>query len=177
MAYSNLNQRRIHIRRFRDSDAVALVRVHRGTIRGVNSKDYSKSQIRAWANRSTAKRFKDLVRKNTRFVAIHTVRIRGKLKEKVVGFADYYKNELEGMYIHKNHLGEGIGKRLLSHLEKDAYKNGIRTLRCTSTITAKAFYEKQGFKTIKKTTYTIGDQRLPVYRMMKRLRGQPKDFR
>src|SRR3989338_7511398 len=143
------------IRRFRNSDAVELARMHRGTIRVINKKDYTKQQIKVWATAS-AKRWRDNSKsKNSAiFVALN--------KNKLIGFIQLKGSEVNALYVHKNYIGREVGKRLLKKLEETAYKNGIRKLTCLSTITAKDFYNKQGYKIIKKTKYKIGNQKLKV---------------
>lgn len=66
-------------------------------------------------------------------------------------------------------LGIGIGTQLLKKIEKEVYVSGKRTLKCVSTITARPFYEKNGFKVIKETIHKVKDQKLPVFEMRKRL--------
>lgn len=153
----------MRIRRFYLSDSKTLARLHRDTIRIANRADYTPAQIRVWSERTTAKRFRDSSKKVTRFVALE--------KGKLVGFGDFSEKEKEltGLYIHTHYLNKGIGAKLLLRLEKEALKKGIRTLTTTSTITAKAFYEKHGYTTLRKTFYKIGNQKLPVYKMRKKL--------
>ena len=143
------------------SDAVSLARLHRGTIRSINKKDYSPKEIAAWSGRTSAKRFKNLAELNARYVAWE--------KRRIVGFGDYKNNEVMGLYIHKKDIGKGIGTQLLTKIEKEVYANGGRTIKCTSTITARHFYEKNGFKVIQKTNHQIQDQKLPVFKMRKKL--------
>ncbi|MBI2102827.1 GNAT family N-acetyltransferase [Candidatus Woesearchaeota archaeon] len=149
------------IRKFRSDDAVSLARLHRGTIRSINKKDYTPREITVWSGRSSAKRFRNLGEINQRYVALES--------RKIVGFADYKDHELMGLYIHKNFLGKGIGKKLLMKIEREVYANGGRTLKCISTITARPFYEKNGFKVVKKAIHQIKDQKLPVFEMRKKL--------
>lgn len=149
------------IRKFRLRDAVSLARLHRGTIRSINRKDYTPEEIMVWSGRSSAKRFRDLGKINKRYVALRD--------GKIVGFGDYKDNEVMGLYIHKNFIGKGIGTQLLKRMEREVYSNGRRTLKCTSTITARSFYEKNGFKVIKKTIHQIKNQKLPVFEMKKKL--------
>ncbi len=151
----------MRIRRFRDSDAVQLARLHRSTIRNVNSKDYPQHHIRVWASRVSAHKFRTSASDHERFVALE--------KGKIIGFAEYKNNDLMGLYIHKDYTGTGVGKKLLQRLEADAYNHGIRTLNCSSTITAHRFYEKNGYTTIKKAMFTMGRHRLKVFEMKKRL--------
>ncbi len=152
----------IRIRKFKLRDAVSLARLHRGTIRSVNKRDYSQKEIAAWSGRTSAKRFRNLVKLNTRYVAVKN--------NSIVGFGDYKDNEVMGLYIHKNFIGRGIGTRLLTKMEREIYANGKRTLKCTATVTARPFYEKNGFKVIKKTIHKIMDQRLRVFEMKKQLK-------
>ena len=154
------------IRKFRDSDAAELARLHRSTIRNVNSQDYPTKQIDIWSGRVSAKRFRKSANENIRFVAIED--------GKIIGFVDYKKDDLMGLYIHKDHTGKGVGKKLLRILEKDAYRNGIRMMKCSSTITAKKFYEKNGYNTIKKAKFQMENQKLTVYEMKKRLKARPE---
>jgi len=151
----------MYIRKFKDSDAVEVARLHRATIRNINSKDYSKKQIEAWSNRVSAKRFRDSAKNCIRFVALDN--------NKIIGFADFKENDLMGLYIHKDCINKGIGKNLLTHLEKAAYKKGVRKLQCLSTITARKFYEKNRYKILKKTRHKIKNQNLIVYEMEKKL--------
>lgn len=151
----------ITIRKFKLSDAVSLARLHRGTIRSVNSKDYSPPEIAAWSGRTSAKRFRNLGKLNDRFVALE--------KRKIVGFGDYKDAEVMGLYIHKKHTGKGIGTKLLKKIEREVYARGKRTLKCISTVTARSFYEKNGFRLVKKAIHKIQDQKLRVFEMKKRL--------
>ena len=152
----------MYIRKFRDLDAVELSRMHRETIRTINSKDYPKEQIKIWAERSTAKRFRKYAKDNAIFVAL--------IKNKIIGFTEYKDNEVKALYVHKDYIGKGIDEKLLKKLIDITYKKGIRKLKCMSTITAKNFYLNQGFKVIRKTKFLIGNQKLKVYEMIKQLK-------
>ena len=142
-------------------DAVSLARLHRRTIRSINKKDYSPEEIAVWSGRTSAKRFRNLTKLNRRYVAWENKRI--------VGFGDYRNNEVMGLYIHRNCIGKGIGTQLLTKIERMVYVNGGRTLKCISTVTARHFYEKNGFRVIKKTIHQIQNQKLPVFKMRKQL--------
>ena len=152
------------IRKFLDSDAVGLARMHRATIKTVNSNDYPKEQIRVWAGGSSAKKFRERAKDSIILVALE--------KNKLVGFIESKYNDLKGLYIHRDYIGQGVGKKLLKKLQETAYKQGIRKLKCMSTITAIYFYAKHGFKIIKKTKYKIRKQKLTVYEMEKKLKPQ-----
>lgn len=153
----------MQIRKFRLSDAAELARLHRGTIRGVNVRDYPPKHIAVWSGRVSARRFRESAKDKIRYVAIEN--------NKIVGFGDFYKKgELTALYIHKSYQGKGVGQRLLKVLERKALIMGIKEFKLSSTITALDFYKKQGYKVIRKSVHPIKNQRLIVYNMKKRLR-------
>lgn len=154
----------MRIRKATLADSAEIARLHKGTIRNVNSADYSPEQIAAWSARTSAKRFR-----SSHDLAVRYVAVEG---EKIVGYADFKKEEPEkfwGLYVHKNHLGEGIGSRLLVRMEAAAKQLGAKKFRLEATKTAKTFYEKNGFVLIKKSIHKIDDQKLDIYLMEKRL--------
>lgn len=152
------------IRKFKDSDSVELAKMHKSTIRNVNSQDYNKNQIKVWSDKISAEKYERTSKEKNRIILVAIER------RKIVGYGEYLNKHIVGLYISKNNLGKGIGKKLLQKLEAHAYKKGIRTIKCYSTITAHKFYEKNGYKTIKKNTkYKLGNQKLTVFEMKKRL--------
>ncbi len=151
------------IRKFRASDAVEVARMHRNTIRFVNSKDYPPKQIKVWSGKTSAKRFRDSIDNFIRYVAIDN--------GKIVGYGDFKKDEeLAGLYVHKDYQSKGVGYSLLKKIEKSARQKGIKKLFCYSTITARDFYRKHGYRIIKKTKFPIKNQKLIVYSMAKQLK-------
>lgn len=153
----------MYVRKFKASDAREVARMHRSTIRFVNSKDYPQKQIAVWSGRTSAKRFRNSINMFFRFVAVD--------KSKIVGFGDFKKDgELSGLYVHKDYQGKGVGYSLLKKIEKSARQKGIKKLFLFSTITAKDFYKNHGYKIIKKTKIRIKHQNLVVYKMDKLLK-------
>lgn len=63
------------IRRSRLDDCVELARLHRTTIRHINSADYPSHVIEGWSDRSTAKKFRDFHSKAIRIVAVENDKI------------------------------------------------------------------------------------------------------
>ncbi len=152
----------MRIRLARDEDYAAIARLHRQTIRNINSKDYSEDIIHLWSGRTNAQRFRSSAHKCKRWVAID--------KDKIVGFCDHnFECELWGLYIDKDYLGKGVGSKLLKVAEDSMRKEGCKEIMLKSTITAKDFYEKNGYKIIKKTMHKIGDKKLQIYVMSKKL--------
>lgn len=152
------------IRKARLSDSAEIARLHRGTIRSVNSRDYPPEDIDAWSGRASAKRVRDSHDRAVRFVAVE--------KGKIVGFVDISKKEPEklwGLYVHKHSIGAGVGTRLLLKIEDAARKMGAVTFIAMSTVTARGFYKSRGFRMIKKDKHPVEGRQLDVFIMEKRL--------
>lgn len=67
-------------------------------------------------------------------------------KDKIIGFALMnMSGEILLNYVLPSYLHKGVGKQLLKALEEIAESKGIQNLIVVSTITAKRFYEKNGF--------------------------------
>jgi len=120
------------IRRSTEGDATELARLHRGTIRHVNSSDYSPAQIKAWAGRTSAAKFRRHHQTHVRFVATE--------QGKIIGFADFGKDgSFGGLYVHKDFVGQGVGTKLIKKLEEMGKKRGVKVFEFLSTKTAKHF--------------------------------------
>ncbi len=150
------------IRLAKDEDYAGIARLHRSTIRNINSKDYSEDIIRVWSARTKAERYRTSANKCRRWVAIKD--------SKIIGFCDHDFNcEIGGLYIHKDHVGKGIGSRLLKKAEDSLEQQGCKKILIKSTITAKNFYTKNGYKVIKEDFHDIEGKKVRIYVMEKML--------
>ncbi|MBT3864825.1 GNAT family N-acetyltransferase [Candidatus Peregrinibacteria bacterium] len=151
----------MHLRLAQTKDYPAIVRLHRATIRNINSADYPEDIINTWAKRSSAKHFQECAHKCKRWVAVEN--------DKVIGFCDHgFDCELWGLYIHKDFIGKGVGSKLLKKAEDSMKKQGCETISLKSTLTAKPFYQKHGYKLIKKDFHQIKDKKMAIAIMSKR---------
>lgn len=152
----------MRIRLVRDADYSKIARLRRQTIRTVNSSDYSEDIIQDWTAQTNAQTFRNNAHKHKRWVAVE--------KNRIIGFCDHnFACELSRVYVHKDHLRKGVGSRLLAVAEDSLRKFGCKEIRIESTITAKKFYEKNGYKVLKKTFYKTKNMRSTVYKMSKKI--------
>ncbi len=150
------------IRLIRDGDYGAIARLHRQTIRHINSKDYPEDAIKVWSARTNAQRFRGNADKCKRWVAVQN--------DKIVGFCDHgFNGEFWGLYVHKDYIGKGVGSRLLKIVEDSLRKLGVTKVNLKATITAKNFYKKHGYKIIKKDFHSIEDKKLQIFLMTKKI--------
>lgn len=151
------------IRPAKDEDYSSIARLHRATIKNVNSKDYSEDVISVWAGRTKTSRFRNSAPKVKRWVVTE--------KEKVIGFCDHdFACELGGLYIHKDWQGKGAGKKLLKKAEDSMKKLGCKKIKIMSTTTAKDFYQKNAYKIIKSDYHQIEDKKVDVFIMSKNVK-------
>jgi N-acetylglutamate synthase-like GNAT family acetyltransferase len=150
------------IRAARSEDYVGMARLRRQTIRFVNSRDYSEQIIRSWSAKGSTREFRESAVKCKRWVALD--------KGKIIGFCEHsFECELSRIYVHKNHLRQGVGSRLLKIAEVSLRGHGCSEITVESTTTAKSFYTANGYNIINKSIYK-GRKRQPIYIMIKQLR-------
>lgn len=153
---------KIKTRKYQPSDAKALVDIYYYTIHRINSQDYSKEQIDAWAPITSLKvdNWKTKWDDVPPIVAL--------LDDIVVGFAEFEKNgHIDCFYVHHLYQGCGVGTALMRAIEELAYHYGCKKLYSEVSITAKPFFEKSGFACIREQMVLIGDVRLKNYLMEK----------
>lgn len=153
----------MQIRRMKQSDVIAVTRLHRNTIRTVNAKHYTKQQIAAWSGRIHASWVCEHFDSEQRFVAV--------VNGEIAGFMNMSKNGkiLQALYIRKKYIGRGVGTALFKKAEHIIRVSGGRRMQVDATLTAQAFYEKQGLRVIARTATRINGEDIPSLKMAKRL--------
>lgn len=127
------------LRRYKPIDCAIMAKLFYDTVHTINAKDYTKEQLDAWATGNI-----DLEAWNHSFLEHDT--LIAEMDGKIVGFADMEKTGyMDRLYVHKDHQHEGIATALINELELHARKSGIFTLETYASITAKPFFEKQGY--------------------------------
>ena len=71
------------------------------------------------------------------------------------------------LYVHKDYLRQGIGKKLLDVMIKKAQDLNFDEIFAEASKTAKPFFETQGFKVIKKQIKKFNSVDFMNYRMKK----------
>jgi putative acetyltransferase len=149
----------ITLRPYRPDDAPALLALFRDTIRRVNSRDYSPAQVAAWASDDI-----DTVRWFGRF----TGRFVPVAEEdgRPIGFAELEADgHIDRVYVSADHQRCGIGRRLLTALVDEARRLGLARLFTEASITARPFFEAQGFTVLARQLVTCRGEEFVNYRM------------
>lgn len=129
----------ITLRQYDPSDAPALLALFRDTIRRINARDYSPAQIRAWASDDI-----ELEHWASRFAGRFVV-----VAEEAglpVGFTELEPDgHIDRFYVAADHQSRGIGRQLLTAIVTEARRLGLGRLFVEASVTARPFFESQGF--------------------------------
>ncbi|MFJ7826598.1 GNAT family N-acetyltransferase [Psychrobacillus sp. NPDC096623] len=153
--------------KYNETDTEGIVSLFYETVHSVNSKDYSQSELNAWAPRdeqeSKMMSWKESLGQNITFVAI--------VNDKVVGFSDLTHNgHLDRLYVHKDYQGQGIATALIDMLESEAKKLNLLEIDTEASITAKPFFEHRGYKIVCSQTVERRGVNLSNFKMIKKIK-------
>ena len=88
----------------------------------------------------------------------------------IVGFFELEDNgHIDCFYVHHNHQGEGVGQLMMTTILKLANNKKLTEVYAEVSITAKPFFEKNGFITEYKNVVVREEQELINYTMRKQL--------
>lgn len=123
--------------------------------------DYTQKQLDAWVSAvQNDFRWLDVFEKQVVFVA--------ESKDVIVGFCSLEDGDyLDMLYVAKDFQRKGTASLLLEAAEEQAKKKKQTKLEVDASLTAKAFFEKQGFVLVKELLVPIEGERLISLRMVK----------
>lgn len=128
------------LRRYQSSDCKELTELFYNTVHTVNAKDYTKEQLNVWATGTV-----DLEKWNQSLQEHYSVvAVEGKI---IVGFGDIDKTGyLERLFVHTDYQRKGIATAICDQLEQFVEGN----ITTHASVTARPFFEKRGYKVVKK---------------------------
>lgn len=133
----------MQLREYMTSDCDQLARLFFQTVHSVNAKDYTKEQLDVWATGNV-----DLNRWDMSFKEHYTIIATD--NGEIVGFGDIDSSGyLDRLFVHKSHQHRGIATAICDELESSVTGKKIIT---HSSITAKPFFEKRGYRVKKEQT-------------------------
>lgn len=131
------------LRRYDPSDIKEMINLFRGTVHAVNAADYTREQLEAWAPRDIdARAWQDSFSGRYAVVAVEN--------GAVIGFGDIDETGyLDRLYVHKDYQKKGSATAICDDLESAVCGKRITV---HASVTAKPFFEKRGYRTLKKQT-------------------------
>jgi putative acetyltransferase len=151
------------IRHATSKDAPAIAMLFHDTVKKINSRDYSETQVRAWAGLAPDPG-KWTARQSSRLTFVDE-------EDGIIrGFAELEEEgHIGSLYVHAEFQGEGIASSLLQRVEEEAIARGADYLWTEASITAKLFFAKHGFEVITAQEVEYQGAVFRNYRMQKDL--------
>lgn len=130
----------MHIRPYQSSDLEQIAQLFYETVHTVNRKDYTEQQVNAWATgHINLKEWDTSFLKHLTYVATK--------QDLIIGFGDMDETGyLDRLYVHKDFQGRGVATAICNRLESET---GTKCFTVHASITAKPFFEKRGYRTIR----------------------------
>ena len=151
------------IRTYEIGDTEKIVKLFYDTVHEVNIRDYTTAQVDAWAPADTDIQIwmQSLSSKFT-FVAEEG--------DTIAGFGELEANgHIDRFYCHKDFQKQGIGKLILTQIESKAQELGLKKIFTESSITARSFFEAQGFMVIREQEVERRGQKFINFAMEKNI--------
>jgi putative acetyltransferase len=151
------------LRKAQYSDLNEMQELYVKTIKSVCSRDYNEEQIEVWTSSvENTERWKDVLENQVVLVA--------EKNNQIVGYGTLDKgNYIDFFYVHKDFQGQRIASAILSQVETEARKTGSIKLTSDVSITAKPFFEKNGFKVLQEQKNILKGIELINFKMEKLL--------
>lgn len=157
----------VSIRPIAEADYPSLLAMFRETIRKVNIRDYSTEQINAWSSDDLDadewfRRFDG----RTGFIA--------ELEGEQAGFGDLAADGyIDRFFVSHRHQRMGVGKQLMHAIFQKAQAKRLQSLNTDASITARPFFESQGFSVVREQSVPCRGQMLTNFRMSCQLAELP----
>lgn len=126
-------------RKAKKSDLPEMQELFIQTIQSICKNDYNPEQINVWVSGAkNTQRWIDVIEKQFVLLAI--------IEEQIVGFGTLKdSNYIDFFFIHKDFQRQGIAQSILSKLELEVKNQHSKIITSDVSITAKSFFEKNGF--------------------------------
>ncbi len=144
----------IVIRPARLEDAPRLHELHTASVRVLCSSDYSAQIIEAWLLNRTPAGYLDPIERGALFIAERGGR--------VVGFGEAAAGTVIAIYVDPEDVRQGVGTAILRHAVRMARREHNGTVRLEVTLNARDFYERAGFREVKRSTVKRNHVDVPV---------------
>ncbi len=155
---------KIIVREYKPEDSQALADIYYNTIHQINIQHYTEEQVKVWApeNSLESSGWTKKFEKTKPLVAM--------IGEIIVGFVEFEPNgHIDCFYCHHKYIGCGVGSTLMASVYEIAIKKEIKRIFAEVSITARPFFEKQGFTVAEEQTVILLGVKLINYKMEKYL--------
>ena len=151
----------ITLRPYRADDLADLVALFRASVHGIARRDYTDSQLQAWAPKVIDH---DLFARRCLAKPTWIAECDGR----IAGFSDLESNgHIDMLYVHPDCQRRGVARLLLTHIEQLARAQSLGRLYTEASITARPVFEALGFQMITAQTVIRRGEAMTNHRMEK----------
>lgn len=129
----------LRIRRGRLSDAGAVSRVMRASIRGLARGTYGARTIARWSSLPPLYHAWAMTAGGETYLVAER-------RGRIAGYAALRRGEVTALFVRPGAAGRGLGLALLRAVERLARRRGVRALFARAALGAVGFYERAGFR-------------------------------
>ena len=153
----------LNIRIANATDINELNELYQSTVLNVNIRDYTQEEVEDWASCGN-----DMKKWEEQFAGDFYFVVAKNEEKRLVGFASIRKDGyLHLLFVHKNFQDQGVASLLYKNIEEYATTNKITKIFSEVSITARGFFEKQGFKVDEEQKRTANKLSLRNFKMSK----------
>lgn len=156
----------ISVRNYQREDGEALANIYFNTIHQINIEHYTEEQVDAWAPRLESEGFAKKFSRTNPIVAV--------VEDTIVGFAEFEQNgHIDCFFCHHEWIGKGVGSALMKEILKRAEAKHIDRIFSEVSLTAKPFFEKQGFVVLAEQKVVLNGVEFTNFKMERALVKAP----
>lgn len=152
------------IRSYQEDDQSTVLNLFIDAVHAINSKDYTQEQLDAWAPKDQSGEFDwgDRIHSGNGYVVM--------LSDQVVAFGTIDdRGFLDFLYVHPKHQRQKLATYLFTRMELEAEELGLAKIYTYSSITAKPFFEKMGFRVVRENSVEKDGVRIMNWYMEKQI--------
>lgn len=128
----------LQVRRAKRCDAEAAFNIRFQAIQNQCNSVYTHDQVVAWTCVPLTDKYRSWVEKDYYLACVDGVPV-------ATGVINLESGELEAIFVLPSFMGQGIGKKMVAHLEHLAREAGLTEIHLEATLNAERFYQRCGF--------------------------------
>jgi GNAT superfamily N-acetyltransferase len=146
----------VRFREARPSDAERILRIKQAAIGSIDTGEYTADQLTAWQPADEALPVFRRAIESERFMIL-VAETEGENGPECAAYGGLSgrTNRIDAVYVHPDHMDEGIATSLVRQFETRAQMRGLTNLRVVSSLNARPFYESLGYHAVDTETRTI----------------------
>jgi ribosomal protein S18 acetylase RimI-like enzyme len=152
-----VNETKYILRQARREDATRLHELHTAAVRSLCAPHYSPEIIDGWLQNRGPNGYLPPIERGAIFVA--------ELSGRIIGFGEAATGVVVAVYVDPSANQQGVGSAILHHAVSIARRDHEGPVRVESTLNAIHFYERHGFREIKRSTIKRNHVDVPIVLM------------